>query len=419
MKRAVALRLLAIGLLMSCGAAHAAAPIYFDLGGLVRAVVMLFSAIVFLLAYLIGHWKGVAVACVLHVVGAVGFVHATRKLRRRWEHVLLQERFAEHRACYTRAGVTRHHPVPLGAPIHVIDLRPPVSGGHHWWIDPERLPDGAVLTPPEQPRDDPDAVYVEIGQIVEAVPDGDDRKLLALQAHVKDGRGRLLAELLDYRLSHSSHWSLGSRPPDSLMQFFEELFGSGLGLALPFQRDEPRVPVMSPRAVLTELRAGGLSMTGLTPPGLQKREDPAGKRQPVCAPPASDCRPSGRFEGRWVCLPDTPDENHLDASAMVACLTPDGRWLALDDDRGDFPPVVRVKERDVLGRLQKVWNVRLPPWHEPESPQLSRVLALRLEGTRLSLFLGIDEAYALRNAASGEAFFHRHVEYAADLLPEH
>lgn len=415
MTRAVAIRLFATGLLMSCGAAHAAAPIYFDLGGLVRAVVMCFSAIVFLLAYLLAHWRGVAVAGVLQVVGAAWIAYTARKMRRRWEHVLRQERLAEHRACYTKAGVTRHHPVPIGAPVHVIDLRPQGGSGSRWCIDPERLPDGVFLTPPQQPRHDPDAVYVEIDQITEAVPDGDSRKLLVLQARVKDGKGRLLAELQDYRLSGSTYWSLGSEPPDSLVQFFEELFGSGLGLQPLFRRDEPRVPVMSPRAVLTELRAGGLSMTGLTQPGLRKREDPTGKRLPVWVPPPSDCRPDERYERRWVCLADTPDENHVEPYAMVACLTPGGRWVAVDDHRGEFPPTVRVKERDVLGRLQKVWNVRLPPWHEPELPQSAGVLALSLEGTRLSLVLGIDEAYELRNAASGEAFFHRHAEYVVDL----
>lgn len=337
----------AVVLGLTSTAAWAPAPVYFDLAGFIWIALAILVGLGALIGAVVAGQRGAfvvggLVAVLLSVAAVYLDIQASQKSAAR-EADLKSEREFMRQVCLDRAGYEVFRE-PLQA--ERIELVMPSSGSSNWifrYYDRKKLPPHARVVSSLPEVREPGVAYVEVKLDPDPVPNTNGRLLTRLTAIVSDASNQTVGSFTDY--TNSREWCLGDPAPSAVERFVFSMTGLALGLRrepTPTNPEDPGVPIYSPIATVGSVEPGHF----FPRPRLGSSE------APESMPPDAQCTKEGtRYSDYWICLKETEAVNHV--SAYARGLVSGSSWYVSAGK-------LRYEERDLQGRLLRVWQVRVP-----------------------------------------------------------
>ena len=335
-------------------ACNAAAPIYFDLGGLVILVL----GIILGLFFLIGRMKGVIAFFTL--LGACWVWIQNDSSIKTARASTARETLS--RACFSNAG-TFGSPLPH-KPNRVlvrVDSELRASSENRLWVYIQQLPNTSQVEFVDRLPSvlDPTFGYVEIEVIKQEIKGAEGWFLDGIRVTIKDGTGKTQATHVNYRRDFS--WCLGKEPLQLIEQFLESRVGTAVRLTTSPTQYAKLAPVLSPVGTTTPVIKGRFAESTQS----YVSDDSKMRQKLLSLPPSAGCRLEKTHDPDYfaLCREGTPEENRIDLAELSVVFEFPSTWLAFSNGHSDghFFDSLSVVERDFQGIVVGRWYVRLPP----------------------------------------------------------
>lgn len=342
-------------------ACFAAAPVYFDLGGLMLLVL----GVVFGLFLLIGRGKGLIAFIVLFgtFLFWAQFNDWLRVARASTAREVLSQ------ICLRDAGVTGSPLSYKPERIYVqIDERLRPSAQNRLWlsVSPPREAPGIEYIDTIPLKLDPASGYVQIAVLQEKIDGAKGWFVDGVQTTVKDGAGAIRAKHIDYKRDYG--WCLGGSPPWSIERFLQSHVSIPVRLTTSVPHSTDQLPILSPAGTMTAVERGHFSASTRA---QFAGEEGVMKAKLALLPDSADCHYQKGVGSEYfaICRQGTSEENKIDLARLSAIHKFGTTWVGFFNDHSDamFFDSFSVVERSAEGAIVGRWYVRLPPIESREN----------------------------------------------------
>lgn len=336
----------------------AAAPVYFDLGGLILIVLGAILLVGGLIFYAIGGRKGVFVFFALVAISFI-FLVTKSSLESAARHKAADKaRSTIAVACLNEAGEFGQRLPYQPGKIYVRineNLHPGRSYSRTYLSISEKKENIELVN--SFPNDGAsDAVYVDISAFIKPIEGADDWKIRGIEAKISSKDGALIASRKDIERAYG--WCLGHEPSIAIERFVKEKIGVSIGLTPSSLKELVDVPAFSPQGDVTPLQTGKFHEFV-----MPLRAMHFAKEKMQMLPAEADCMlEDGIDRDTAVCMPRTEKKNKIALSHLVGVHKLSGSWLSIMNTPLDsvHADTLTIVERSNAGALLTTWTVRFP-----------------------------------------------------------